>query len=103
MWVWAGLYSHGMWVRNCDVLGQNDLCYWAVTDSDRTMEDILGSCLVRSTNLLALLRTLARAEAFEGTPADCLEAVEELMARLVEDIDEAHDTYEGRVRNTTTT
>jgi hypothetical protein len=33
MWVWVGSYSHGAWARKCDVLGQDDLCYRAVTGS----------------------------------------------------------------------
>ncbi len=67
-------------------------------ESHRTIEDILGSCLVRGANIAALLHTLACAEAFQGTPADCLEGLEELMARLNADIAEAHATCEGRVR-----
>jgi hypothetical protein len=31
IWVWAGLYAHLMWARNCDVLGQDDLCSRVVT------------------------------------------------------------------------
>ena len=34
MWVGAGFYSHGMWARNCAVLGQDDLYYRAVTFTD---------------------------------------------------------------------
>jgi hypothetical protein len=67
-------------------------------ESPRTIEDRIVACMAREDSIAALIYTLARSEAFQGIPADCLEGVAELVARqreALEALAEAHERCEG--------
>jgi hypothetical protein len=59
MWVWAGLHSHGMWVRKRDVIGQNNLCYWAATHSLPTKNPSITPGLLIILPLVSSLSPIA--------------------------------------------